>query len=144
MTPGGRVVGLDLLPALPPKGVSTLQGNFLEPSVQAMLRAFLADPGRGAPHAPAITQSYIDLERAESEGPHPVTRDKCVDVVLSDMWEPWELEAGSFFKNSLAKPQKLLMTLNQPGRLMNTSGISFKDQTMSMVRDPRPPRPLEC
>jgi len=48
---------------------------------------------------------------------------RVVDVVLSDMSEPWDQVAG-FHKKSLSDPYF---------RLMNTSGIAFKDQAGSMV-----------
>ncbi|EPS37890.1 hypothetical protein H072_8341 [Dactylellina haptotyla CBS 200.50] len=51
-SPGGRVVGIDLLPAPPPKGASAIQGNFLSPGVQASLRRYLSDPDRGRPKVP--------------------------------------------------------------------------------------------
>lgn len=49
---------------------------------------------------------------------------KVVDIVLSDMCEPWPLTDG-FWKRSLSDPYF---------RMMNTSGISFKDHAGSMVR----------
>lgn len=42
-SPDGRVVGIDIIPAQPPRGVSTIQGNFLSPGVQAMVKQFLLD-----------------------------------------------------------------------------------------------------
>jgi 21S rRNA (uridine2791-2'-O)-methyltransferase len=49
---------------------------------------------------------------------------RMVDVVLSDMSEPWEQTAG-FWKNSLSDPYF---------RMMNTSGMSFRDHAGSMVK----------
>lgn len=58
---------------------------------------------------------------------------KLVDVVLSDMCEPWPQTSG-FWKRSLSDPYI---------RMMNTSGINFKDHAGSMVRQlsqaPPPP-----
>jgi 21S rRNA (uridine2791-2'-O)-methyltransferase len=48
---------------------------------------------------------------------------RVVDVVLSDMSEPWDQVTG-FHKKSLSDPYF---------RLMNTSGIAFKDHAGSMV-----------
>lgn len=48
---------------------------------------------------------------------------KMVDVVLSDMSAPWEQTTG-FWKKSLSGPYN---------RMMNTSGINFKDHAGSMV-----------
>ncbi|ROT34621.1 23S ribosomal RNA methyltransferase [Sodiomyces alkalinus F11] len=39
--PSGNVIGIDLIPAQPPKGVTTIQGNFLLPEVQRMVKDFL-------------------------------------------------------------------------------------------------------
>ncbi|CAN9475741.1 unnamed protein product [Alternaria alternata] len=47
---------------------------------------------------------------------------KAVDVVLSDMSEPWDQTAG-FYKKSLSDPYS---------RLMNTSGNAFRDHAGSM------------
>jgi 21S rRNA (uridine2791-2'-O)-methyltransferase len=126
--PNGRIVGIDIIPAQPPKGVSTIQGNFLSPEVQTEVKRFLADPERGRAKPQVFSnsedgkldlpaKSYIDdLERLgveeseEDEGIVVVTKgkkvhendpEKMVDVVLSDM-------------------------------MMNTSGINFKDHNDSM------------
>jgi 23S rRNA U2552 (ribose-2'-O)-methylase RlmE/FtsJ len=78
--PNGRVVGIDIIPAQPPRGVSTIQGNFLSPSVQQLVKDYLVEfAQRKSPSAPAVEsseedgkgviterQSYIDAERAES------------------------------------------------------------------------------
>ncbi|KAI0096074.1 23S ribosomal RNA methyltransferase [Nemania sp. FL0031] len=115
--PNGRVVGIDLIPAQPPKGVSTIQGDFLSPLVQNMVKEYLAEfvQRRTTPtpefeaseeEEAVISEkpSYIDAERAESvESDHETSLDagKLVDVVLSDM-------------------------------MMNTSGMSFRDHAGSM------------
>jgi 21S rRNA (uridine2791-2'-O)-methyltransferase len=48
---------------------------------------------------------------------------RAVDVVLSDMSEPWDQTAG-FYKKSLSDPYF---------RMMNTSGNAFRDHAGSMV-----------
>jgi 21S rRNA (uridine2791-2'-O)-methyltransferase len=48
---------------------------------------------------------------------------RAVDVVLSDMSEPWDHTAG-FYKKSLSDPYF---------RMMNTSGNAFRDHAGSMV-----------
>ncbi|OCK84516.1 FtsJ-domain-containing protein [Lepidopterella palustris CBS 459.81] len=80
-SPNGRVIGIDIIPAQPPRGVSTIQGNFLSPDVQAEVRAYVQDPTLGRPRKQTIVSStaededvtedeleemergYIDLER---------------------------------------------------------------------------------
>jgi 21S rRNA (uridine2791-2'-O)-methyltransferase len=41
--PKGLVVGIDLIPAQPPRGVSTIQGNFLSPAVRNLVKTFVAE-----------------------------------------------------------------------------------------------------
>ncbi|KAF2743924.1 23S ribosomal RNA methyltransferase [Sporormia fimetaria CBS 119925] len=160
-SPGGRVVGIDLIPAQPPRGVSTIQGNFLSPAIQAEVRAYVQEPDLGRPRQVFSTEpengfteeemqdlekGYIDLERqAHLEGAEQAESGKdtgvdkaaerrlsvkerdrqhgrVVDVVLSDMCEPWDQTSG-FHKRSLSDPYS---------RLANTSGIAFKDHADSM------------
>lgn len=152
--PSGRIIGIDIIPAQPPKGVSTIQGNFLSPAVQDEVKRFLSDPNRGRPKQQLVTstpttptgsgqldvlvdnESYVDHERhldgealrnpAGDALGNGSTQDKgkMVDVVLSDMSAPWEQTSG-FWKRSLSDPYI---------RMMNTSGINFKDHAGSMVR----------
>ncbi|RMZ82233.1 hypothetical protein DV738_g1772, partial [Chaetothyriales sp. CBS 135597] len=144
--PTGRVLGVDLIPAQPPKGVNAIQGDFLSPAVQEKIKDFLEDPDRGRPRRSAIPglvnphdgaatarddpltvdaspRSYLDMERKEGgESPDSQHIDRCVDVVLSDMSAPWELLDG-FSKRSISNPYR---------RLMNTSGNAFRDHAGSM------------
>jgi 21S rRNA (uridine2791-2'-O)-methyltransferase len=156
-----------LIPAHPPRGVSTIQGNFLSPAVQAEVRAYVQDPDLGRSrnkHGSSeqkegytedefkeLEQDYIDLERQaqlegvdtealgtpdcaqeaekEQESKLPLKerdrhRGRVVDMVLSDMCEPWDQTAG-FSARSLSDPYS---------RMANTSGIAFKDHANSMVR----------
>lgn len=164
--PDGRVIGIDLIPAQPPRGVSTIQGNFLSPAIQEEVRAYVRDPNLGRQRKQTISEEpnglteeqvdelergYIDIERqAHMEGfevtpPEQPTEEldsvpyaklplkerdmregRVVDVVLSDMSEPWDQVAG-FYKKSLSDPYF---------RLMNTSGNPFRDHAGSMVSNP--------
>ncbi|KAI5776825.1 ribosomal RNA large subunit methyltransferase J [Geopyxis carbonaria] len=162
--PGGRVLGVDVIPALPPKGVSTIQGDFLAASTQAHIRAFLAEaPARGgrvvvhgseAEAAAAEAEAEAEAEATEGEeeegegvkegreaeevggeegggegkegGKGEGEREagdakRSVDVVLSDMCEPWPLLVK--YPNSLSAPWR---------RMMNTSGIAFRDHAGSI------------
>ncbi|KAK5056846.1 hypothetical protein LTR84_012378 [Exophiala bonariae] len=160
--PRGRVLGVDLIPVQPPKGVSAIQGNFLSPDVQAEIKSFLRDPDKGrlrqshpifevgsenpsptnSDLATAVDQMKIEeeetgyLERqhslgtaVEEEGDQEKQDeaaaqhlDKTVDVVLSDMWEPWDPLDG-MYKKTISNPYR---------RLMNTSGNAFRDHAGSM------------
>lgn len=122
--PTGQIVGIDLIPAQPPKGVSTIQGNFLNPAVQNLVKEYLrefarkrpeyrrsaedienGDPILNAEEFEALIKgkpSYIDAERADTAEHAPYDDGgRLVDVVLSDM-------------------------------MMNTSGMSFRDHAGSM------------
>lgn len=131
--PDGRVLGVDIIPAQPPRGVSTIQGNFLAPEIQAYLQDFLRNPNRGRPRQPGDDASGSLLESMEAAQagttradagaiPQDQTLEKTVDVVLSDMSEPWYQTSG-FWKRSLSNPY----------RMMNTSGNNFRDHVGSMV-----------
>ncbi|KAJ9300061.1 hypothetical protein DTO271G3_2178 [Paecilomyces variotii] len=139
--PGGRVLGVDIIPAQPPKGVSTVQGNFLSPAIQSYIRDFLRDPNRGRPYSTtnidtevssdssAAADGYLDRGRkvlsqsgAESTDATGSGSDKTVDVVLSDMCAPWDQTTG-FWKRSLSEPYR---------RMMNTTGVAFRDHAGSM------------
>lgn len=150
------MIGIDVIPAQPPKGVSTLQGNFLSSAVQDELKKFLRDSDRGrsrrerslvaGSNEDQMTEedldersvSYLQLEkRAESDARDGTTagdessfvkrgidEERLVDVVLSDMSEPWAQTDG-FWKRSLSDPYY---------RMMNASGNPFRDHAGSMVR----------
>lgn len=109
---------MDIIPAQPPRGVSTIQGNFLSPRVQEYVKDFVRDPNRGRPRSqlPALSEQgksspttepgvktdggYIDLERSSSahinkgDGAAPlpmIAKVGSVDVILSDMCVPLTL-----------------------------------------------------
>lgn len=66
--PNGRVVGVDIIPAQPPAGVSTIQGDFLSPAIQEEVRAFVADPNRGRPKKRrSFTEQLEDLSVDDTE-----------------------------------------------------------------------------
>ena len=129
--PGSRVIGVDVIPAQPPKGVSTIQGNFLAPEVQEYVREFLKDPWRGRPLPDGSRLSILDSVQDTTDSPDAdadagaASNDtsRTVDVVLSDMSAPWAQTTG-FWKRSLSDPYY---------RMMNTSGTSFRDHIGSMV-----------
>ncbi|KAJ6140095.1 Ribosomal RNA large subunit methyltransferase E [Penicillium samsonianum] len=132
--PHGRVLGVDIIPAQPPKGVSTIQGNFLAPEIQTYIRDFLRSPDRGRPRqagflddsSVSLLEPNPDTERTTEAEKMDIRGDKIlertVDVVLSDMSAPWQQTSG-FWKRSLSAPYN---------RMMNTSGVSFRDHAGSM------------
>ncbi|KAK1465384.1 FtsJ-like methyltransferase [Colletotrichum cuscutae] len=152
--PNGQILGIDIIPAQPPKGVSTIQGNFLSPDVQGMVKDYLErarhrkrnslpaeedeEQENDEEESPADSEatvieekpSYIDMERAASETSSTAKdgseakKGRLVDIVLSDMSAPWDQTSG-FGVNSLSNPYH---------RMMNTSGMAFRDHAGSMVQ----------
>ncbi|GAM34017.1 FtsJ homolog [Talaromyces pinophilus] len=139
--PNGRVLGVDIIPAQPPKGVSTIQGNFLSADIQEYVLEFVRDPNRGRPRLPtppadeaghittdedttvlqSLTESsVVAIDKSKEE--NGKQKERTVDVVLSDMSAPWAQVKG-FSNRSLSNPYR---------RMMNTSGISFRDHAGSM------------
>lgn len=162
------MVGIDVIPAQPPKGVSTIQGDFLSEEIREEVRRFVQVPERGRPRAKStlgtsdswddggITEEELDeenkglleLERASSnayDNDTPaatvdgkkvsqkeldVLAGRVVNVVLSDMCEPWPQTTSTWIK-SVSNPYR---------RMMNTSGMAFRDHAGSMVcLTPLPP-----
>ena len=104
--------------------------------VQEEVRRFVRDEARGRLRRPTIanleeedrvvseSEGNVDFERGSNdEEADTEDEDRCVDVVLSDMSEPWDLVEGHH-KRTLSNPYR---------RLMNTSGNAFRDHVGSMV-----------
>ncbi|OQO11508.1 hypothetical protein B0A48_03235 [Cryoendolithus antarcticus] len=148
---GGKVVGIDIIPVQPPRGVSALQGDFLSEAVQARVRAFvrgedadgrLGEAGVEGGEALGMIERVrnvgdstaldaIDHEEDESLSKGTRKRSareedaregRVVDVVLSDMCAPWPLSTSTWI-NSVNRPYR---------RMMNTSGNPFRDHAGSM------------
>jgi 21S rRNA (uridine2791-2'-O)-methyltransferase len=66
-SPDGRVIGIDLIPAQPPRGVSTIQGNFLSPHIQDEVRAYVRDPELGRPRKHISSKANEGLTEEELE-----------------------------------------------------------------------------
>jgi 21S rRNA (uridine2791-2'-O)-methyltransferase len=83
------VIGIDLIPAQPPRGVSTIQGDFLSPAVQELVKDLVSESHRrrqtslnradesgssdDQESADIVRPSYIDLERRVSQLPKPAS-----------------------------------------------------------------------
>lgn len=67
-SPGGRVLGIDIIPAQPPRGASSIQGNFLSPEVQAEVRRYVRDPALGRARTKMTMSRRGEDELEEEEG----------------------------------------------------------------------------
>lgn len=111
-SPGGRVIGVDILNQPPPPGASAIQGNFLSYTVHEKLAQMLQDPQLGRDPT-ATEQGHIT----------DVDPDYPVDVVLSDMCAPLPQITG-FTSRSINDPYI---------RMANTSGLAVRDHGNSIV-----------
>ncbi|KAF2174061.1 hypothetical protein M409DRAFT_48946 [Zasmidium cellare ATCC 36951] len=138
-SPGGRVVGIDVIPAQPPRGANALQGNFLSREIREEVRRFVGDVDRGRVRSGVFEgdegSGFVELEKAaakeenvEDVGGRDENEDtmmgRTVNVVLSDMSEPWPLVTSTWIK-SVSNPHR---------RMLNTSGIAARDHGGSMVK----------
>lgn len=145
-------MGIDIIPAQPPRGANALQGNFLSEEIREEVRRFVRDPGmgrvrqRGFTEGAGVTEEELagsgggilqlerqsEIERMKGEGQEGVllkeglsqkeldgVEGRCVDVVLSDMSEPWPLVHSKWVR-SVSNPYF---------RMQNTSGMPFRVST---------------
>lgn len=158
----GRVVGVDLIPVAPPKGVNAIQGDFLSIETQDRVRELLRDEGAGrvrksllvadnnndavqVPDTVQEEESYIDRERKEP------TANTTSNTSTSNMSEnsiddeKHGEKCVDVVLSDMSAPWEILTSSNLSGkkslsnpyyRLMNTSGNRFKDHAGSMVRNP--------
>lgn len=107
--PNSHVLGIDILPAQPPRGVSSVRGNFLSPAVQSIVRESLreaharkaalpteragdesvGEEGDAAPEEGEVGEvvrkmSYLDVERPQMKAVNEKGQDdsRVVDVCL--------------------------------------------------------------
>lgn len=70
--PNGVVVGIDLIPAQPPRGVTSIQGDFLSPRVRALVKDVLVEQvrrkERDRQERQQIDAASSASERVEAEG----------------------------------------------------------------------------
>ncbi|KAK6528085.1 2' O-ribose methyltransferase [Arthrobotrys megalospora] len=159
--PNGRVIGIDLLPAQPPKGVSSIQGNFLDPGIQASIRRYLSDPNRGRSRLPQsisnpaekpdipILRQYLETAEAESleKIKPPILQ---LDDTASSGYiaqerrdslheEEEEAQAAAASlqtkdRSKMTQEEKEMNTVDVvlSDMLMNTSGVAVRDHAGSM------------
>lgn len=130
-TPGGRVLGVDIIPANPPKGASALQANILSKKTHVIVRNFFSEPQHTGELE--LDQSYIASEMQETVERDLASDDEeiilkenekyPVDIVMSDMYVP--VEPPERFWNNTTNSAYI--------RMANTSGLAIKDHAASIV-----------
>lgn len=156
----GKVVGIDVIPAQPPRGVSTLQGDFLSESVQGRLREYVReqderirrlDLQQGDREEDELEeeaeQSVVERARAPSPASSPAAGEESGENTGKQSQRAQDAALGRVVDvvlSDMCAPWPLeinswIKSVNTPfRRMMNTSGNSFRDHAGSMVRFCRP------
>ncbi|ODV91765.1 hypothetical protein CANCADRAFT_16771, partial [Tortispora caseinolytica NRRL Y-17796] len=143
--PGGHIVGVDLIAADPPPGVSAIQGDMLSSETHRRLKSHLAkfiesrqgEPTEEASEEPVVTEEIVPKRRrvpkgktleevlAEEKRLEELAKNQVVDIVLSDMCEPIvsSMDSSDFYTRTYIDSVK---------RLQSTSGIRFQDHAYSV------------
>lgn len=135
--PNGTVLGVDILPCQPPKGISSIQANILSKKTHELIRMFFSPPNEINKHN-TLNQEYdqfqhIPEERKLNKSINNPVNDSFsksltsiekfpLDVIISDMYEPCSQTTG-FWNNFTNKIYN---------RMANTTGVAIKDHYMSM------------
>jgi len=83
--PGGRVVGIDVIPAQPPRGASSIQGNFLSAEVQEEVRSYVRDYWKGrARRRGVLARRVAEGEEDEEQGQEHDNEDEEEEGVSED------------------------------------------------------------
>ncbi|EMF12744.1 FtsJ-domain-containing protein [Sphaerulina musiva SO2202] len=128
-SPGGRVVGIDIIPAQPPRGANALQGNFLSAEIREEVRKFVSDPDRGRVRSRTIVEDDVTEEDLQQEHQgivqlemHAAQNEKKLkEIPKADMTQK---------QLDLAEGRVVNVVLSD--MLMNTSGIAARDHGGSM------------
>ncbi|CCH45677.1 hypothetical protein BN7_5262 [Wickerhamomyces ciferrii] len=128
--PNGNVLGVDIIPANPPKGASAIQANILSKQTHVLIRNYFLDPkNQIKDHIDDIINhpSYIEAELRDNPS---LTKEQLdtkskfpIDVVLSDMYDP------------ILPPERSWNNTTNIAfyRMANTSGLIAKDHMASIV-----------
>jgi 21S rRNA (uridine2791-2'-O)-methyltransferase len=77
--PNGRVIGIDLIPAQPPRGVASFQGDFLSPTVQKLVKDYIRNSSRSRATRPQ--RGRMEYEGgAVSEDPSSLVRPTYIEM----------------------------------------------------------------
>ncbi|SCU98970.1 LAFA_0G21154g1_1 [Lachancea sp. 'fantastica'] len=129
----GIILGVDILPCSPPRGVHSIQANILAKKTHELIRLFFSkhfqlyredqlhkDHGYFQ-HMLEEELAFVN-EQSAINSDRPCVEGTPIDVIISDMYEPWPQTEG-FWNN---------FTNSAYDRMANTTGIAIKDHFMSM------------
>lgn len=123
-----KILGVDILPCKPPRGVNSIQANIMSKKTHGLIKEFFGSEGeefmkqlRKRTEVSRPSSPEVEYE-APLQG-YGERSDLPVDVILSDMYEPFPQVTG-FWNNT---------TNNAYYRMANTSGLRIKDHVNSVV-----------
>lgn len=136
--PDGVVVGIDLIPAQPPRGVTSIQGNFLSPQVRRLLKDVLLEQVRRKTKERALKRDAKAQRRlaASKEGTAAAASDS---EVLLDRPSYIDREKQASHDIELAEAEA-----DEQGRFVNVSFVflfSLPDPFLCRYREEPPPPP---
>ncbi|KAF7546155.1 hypothetical protein G7046_g9380 [Stylonectria norvegica] len=119
--PHGRVIGIDLIPAQPPRGVATFQGDFLSPAVQAMVKTFIVDSRARQLAAQQLDKAKKEEEEDEEEAKEQPQHEEEEDVDEDDeSVDTEDIDRPSYIDmERLATPAKVKSSDAFAGRLVD-------------------------
>ncbi|CAO1597357.1 2' O-ribose methyltransferase [Xanthoria calcicola] len=131
--PNGLVLGIDVIPAQPPQGVSTIQGNFLSPAVQDEVKKFLRAGRNGKQQRHLRPSTEEDDASCIVGGFGSAPRSYLEQQKQSEILAPELIETGTPAgqdRQDLCGGRMVDVVLSD--MMMNTSGINFRDHAGSM------------
>jgi len=126
--PKSRILGVDIIPANPPKGASAIQASILSKKTHTMIRNFFLDPEGTIDTDDVLNHpSYIEAEIRDNPTLDELQLSQRsqfpLDIVISDMYDP------------ITPPVRYWNNTTNMAyyRMANTSGLIAKDHTASIV-----------
>ena len=150
------MIGIDIIPSQPPRGVSTIQGNFLSDAVQQKVKIFVRDPERGK----SKEQKFLSSESAENPNSEDDLAQLSTKVLAEhdslDKHRTYDIDMSRYDVSQTKTEERIgrvvdvvLSDMSAPWtqevaygkkslsdpyfRMMNTSGNRFRDHAGSMV-----------
>lgn len=102
--PNGVIVGIDLIPAQPPRGMTSIQGDFLSPQVRKLTREVMLEQVRRRRREAAAERKMVAAEQqqqqqeeSEQQGPQDLVQDRpsYIDMEKAASHEIEEVEANA-------------------------------------------------
>lgn len=134
--PNGKVVGIDIIPAQPPRGVTTIQGNFLYPGVQDLVKDYLLEVSKRG--------GVDDLKRLSSQSSSSSTTpsSSSSSSTWSNIGEPAEVTADenpATTTTIIDKPSYIDTERSESLDSDEASWASPGDEEQGRLVDVRPP-----